>query len=306
MSKKIIFMGTPEFSVPTLEALYKSSYNIECVYSQPPKKSSRGQKVNSSPIQTASERLGIKVRNPLNLNSNEEYEYFKSLKPYLVIVVAYGKIIPKKYLNLSEKGFLNIHASLLPRWRGPAPIQRSIMNRDRTTGISFMKIEEGLDEGPFCRQIEVNIDEQTTSGQLTEKLSILGSENIIKCLDEISKDQLEFINQDHSKATYSKKITKKESKINWQMPANDIIAKINGLNPTPCAWFNLDNVRCKVWKAAISNLSGREGEIMDDDLTIACKEKSIKVLEIQREGKKKMTAKNFLSGIKIKKGKIII
>ena len=299
-------MGTPEFSVPTLEALYKSNYNIECVYSQPPKKSSRGQKVNSSAILTAFERLGIKVRNPLNLNSNEEYEYFKSLKPYLVIVVAYGKIIPKKYLNLSKKGFLNIHASLLPRWRGPAPIQRSIMNRDRTTGISFMKIEEGLDEGPFCKQIEVNIDEQTTSGQLTEKLSILGSENIIKCLDEISKDQLEFINQDHSKATYSKKITKKESKINWQMPANDIIAKINGLNPSPCAWFNLDDVRCKVWKAVISNLSGREGEIMDDNLTIACKEKSIKVLEIQREGKKKMTTKNFLSGIKIKKGKIII
>ena len=306
MSKKIVFMGTPKFSVPTLEALYKSSYNIECVYSQPPKKSLRGQKVNSSPVQAASEKLGIKVRNPIDLNSNEEFEYFKALKPYLVIVVAYGKIIPKKYFNLSEKGFLNIHASLLPRWRGPAPIQRSIMNRDKTTGISFMKIEEGLDEGPFCKQIKVNINEQTTSGQLTEKLSILGSENIVKCLDEISKDQVKFLNQDHSKATYAKKITKKESKINWQMSANDIIAKINGLNPSPCAWFNINDVRCKVWKASISNLSGREGEIMDDNLTIACKQQSIKILEIQREGKKKMATRDFLSGIKIKKGKVII
>ena len=299
-------MGTPKFSVPTLEALYKSSYNIECVYSQPPKKSLRGQKVNSSPVQAASEKFGIKVRNPIDLNSNEEFEYFKALKPYLVIVVAYGKIIPKKYFNLSEKGFLNIHASLLPRWRGPAPIQRSIMNRDKTTGISFMKIEEGLDEGPFCKQIKVNINEQTTSGQLTEKLSILGSENIVKCLDEISKDQAKFLNQDHSKATYAKKITKKESKINWQMSANDIIAKINGLNPSPCAWFNINDVRCKVWKASISNLSGREGEIMDDNLTIACKQQSIKILEIQREGKKKMATRDFLSGIKIKKGKVII
>jgi methionyl-tRNA formyltransferase len=306
MSKKIVFMGTPEFSVPTLEVLHKSSYKIECAYSQPPKKSLRGQKINSSPVQITSERLGIKVRNPLDLNSNEEYEYFKSLKPHLVIVVAYGKIIPKKYLSLSEKGFLNIHASLLPKWRGAAPIQRSIMNRDRTTGISFMKIEEDLDEGPFCKQIEVNIEEQTTTGQLTKKLSILGSKNIIDCVDDISKDKVKFITQDHSKATYSKKITKEESKINWKKPANEIIAKINGLNPSPGAWFNLDGVRCKVWKAATSNLTGREGEIIGDDLIIACKEQSIKVLEIQREGKKKMKISDFLSGTKIKKGTILI
>tara|TARA_B100000780_G_scaffold278792_1_gene253715 strand:+ start:2505 stop:3425 length:921 start_codon:yes stop_codon:yes gene_type:complete len=305
MSKKIVFMGTPTFSVPTLEALHESKYRVECVYTQPPKKSARGQKVNPSSVQIISKKLGIQVRSPSDLNNNIEYEYFKSLKPNIVIVVAYGKIIPKKYFNLSEKGFLNIHASLLPKWRGAAPIQRSIMNRDKSTGISFMKIEEGLDEGPYCKQIKVKIEEDTTASELTETLSNLGAENILKCIDEIVKNQAKFIDQDNSKATYSKKIIKEEARINWQLPAKNILAKINGLNPSPGAWFELDGSRHKIWKAAISKFSGRIGEVINDGLTVACKEQSIKILEIQKEGKKKLSIDDFLTGTKITKGTII-
>ena len=301
MSKKIVFMGTPEFSVQTLEVLSKSDYKIECVYTQPAKKSLRGQKVKPSPIQLASERLNLNIRSPINLDE-KEYKYFKSIKPYIVVVVAYGKIIPKNFLKLPEKGFLNIHASLLPKWRGAAPIQRSIMNRDTETGISFMKIEEGLDEGPYLKQIKIAIDDQTTSKILSEKLSKLGAENILSCLKLIEKGESKFVKQNSLNASYARKISKKESKINWEESAKDILSKINGLNPSPGAWFEHERSRYKIWKAVISDLSGRAGEIIDDKLTIACKEKSLKIIEIQKEGKNKMLTKDFLLGFKINKG----
>ena len=182
MSKKIVFMGTPEFSVPTLEILANSKYKLECVYTQPAQKSSRGQKLKITPVQSTAEKLNLKIKTPKSLNDKSEIEYFKSLNSYIVVVVAYGQIIPKNYLNLAEKGFINIHASLLPKWRGAAPIQRSIMNQDRETGISFMRIEEGLDTGPYFKQIKVNIDQETNSGNLSNILANLGAENILECL----------------------------------------------------------------------------------------------------------------------------
>ena len=294
-------MGTPEFSVETLRVLKKSQFDLKCVYTQPPKKSSRGQKINPSPVQTVSEKLGIKVRSPNTLNNNEEYEYLKSLKPYIVIVVAYGKIIPKFFLNLPEKGFLNIHASLLPKWRGAAPIQRSIMNQDETTGISFMKIEEGLDEGPFMKQIKVKIDNTTTSEILSKKLSNLGAENILNCIKLIEKGEAKFTKQINEKAIYAKKISKLEAKIDWDQSAEIIVSKINALNPTPGAWFELNGSRHKIWKSEISMLSGDPGKIVDERLVIGCGKKSIKILEIQKEGKKKLSIKNFLIGSKFTK-----
>lgn len=294
-------MGTPEFSVETLRVLKKSQFDLKCVYTQPPKKSSRGQKINPSPVQTVSEKLGIKVRSPNTLNNNEEYEYLKSLKPYIVIVVAYGKIIPKFFLNLPEKGFLNIHASLLPKWRGAAPIQRSIMNQDETTGISFMKIEEGLDEGPFMKQIKVKIDNTTTSEILSKKLSNLGAENILNCIKLIEKGEAKFTKQINEKAIYAKKISKLEAKIDWDQSAEIIVSKINALNPTPGAWFELNGSRHKIWKSEISMLSGDPGKILDESLVIGCGKKSIKILEIQKEGKKKLSIKNFLIGSKFTK-----
>ena len=301
MQKKIVFMGTPEFSVQTLEVLFKSNYKVECVYTQPPKKSFRGQKVKASPIEIIAKKFNLNIRNPIKLD-NKDYKYLKSIKPFIVIVVAYGQIIPKNFLELSEMGFLNIHASLLPKWRGAAPIQRSIMNQDEETGISFMKIEEGLDEGPYLKQIKIKIDNQTTSKVLSEKLSKIGAENILECLSLIENGEAKFIKQDPSKATYAKKINKKESKINWEDSAKNILSKINGLNPSPGAWFEYGGLRYKVWKAVISDQSGKAGEIIDEKLTIACKEKSLRIIEIQKEGKNKMLTKDFLLGIKISLG----
>ena len=302
MSKKIVFMGTPEFSVQTLKLLVGSEHEVVCVYSQPPKKSFRGQKINLSPVHNEASKLKLNIRTPNDLNTEEEYKYFKSLNPYLVIVVAYGKIIPKKYLNLSQKGFLNIHASLLPKWRGAAPIQRSIMNSDIETGISIMKIEEKLDTGPYMIQAKIKIDEQTTTKILSGKLSKLGAEQILRCISLIEENKAKFINQDHEKATYAKKIEKSEAKINWNDTAKNILLKINSLNPSPGAWFLFKGSRYKIWKASISNLNGSFGEIINEDLTIACSKNSIKVLEIQKEGKKSLSISKFLIGNKFKKG----
>jgi len=305
MTKKIVFMGTPQFSVQTLEVLTKSKYKIECVYTQPPKKSSRGQKINPSAIQLTAEKLGLNIRTPDNLDNDVEYKYLKSVDAYLIIVVAYGKIIPKNFLNLPKKGFINIHASLLPKWRGAAPIQRSIINQDHESGISIMKINEKLDAGPFMKQVKVKIDNQTTSKSLSDKLSKLGAENIIEAINLIEQNKANFLEQNHVEATYAKKIKKEESKIDWTQAAKIIISKINGLNPNPGAWFEFESSRYKVWKAEVHDSTGKPGEIIDEKLIIACQDKSIKILEIQKEGKKKLLIKDFLSGKEILKRKII-
>ncbi|MFL2883467.1 MAG: methionyl-tRNA formyltransferase [Pelagibacteraceae bacterium] len=305
MSKKIIFMGTPQFSTRTLKTLFSSKYEVVCVYTQPPKKSSRGQRVRKSPIHELAESLNLKVKTPQNLKSENEVNFFKSLNPFLVVVVAYGNIIPKNYLDIPEKGFINIHASLLPKWRGAAPIQRSIMNNEKESGISMMKIREQLDEGAYFKQLKVKIDQQTTSKSLSDTLSKLGAENIIECLELIENNKANFIEQDHSNATYAKKIDKSESKIKWHDTAQNIISKINGLNPSPGAWFTYDGYRYKIWKASISKLKGKPGEILDEKFIVACENGSINILEIQKEGKNKLSIEKFLTGFEIKKGDIL-
>jgi len=249
MQHKIIFMGTPQFAVPSLEALAQSPYKISCVYTQPPKESNRGQKLNSSPIQKRAEDLNLNVRNPNTLNTEEEFNFFKDLSPDIVIVVAYGQIIPSNFLHIPKKGFINIHASLLPRWRGAAPIQRAIINLDVETGISIMKITKELDTGPVMKKIKINISPLNTSGEISEKLSKIGSENIVTALNDIFNNKAEFTAQENNFATYAKKIKKNESKIDWNDNAKNIISKINGLNPNPCAWFEYKKIRYKIWKA---------------------------------------------------------
>ena len=202
-------MGTPEFAVPSLEALAQSFYKVSYVYTQPPKESNRGQKLNSSPIQKSAENLNLKVRSPNILNTNEELNFFKDLKPDIVIVVAYGQIIPQNFLQIPKKGFINIHASLLPRWRGAAPIQRAIINLDVETGISIMKITKELDTGPVMKKIKIDINPSNTSGEISEKLSKIGSENIITALNDIFNNKAEFIPQENNVATYAKKNKKK-------------------------------------------------------------------------------------------------
>ena len=300
--KKVVFMGTPEFSVPILEAIVKSSNKISCVYTQATNKSNRGQKLNISPVNKCAKNLKLIVRNPKNLNTAEEFEFFKKLNPDIVIVVAYGQLISKKFLDIPKEGFINIHASLLPKWRGAAPIQRSIMNSDNETGISIMRIIEDLDAGPVMKKIKAEINESITADDLSKNLSKISSDSIVEILDNIFNKNFEFVEQKHELATYAKKINKNEAKINWSEGAKKILAKINGLNPNPGAWFEYKETRYKIWRAKITEKSGPPGTILDDNFIICCGDKSLEIIEIQKEGKKKLLLKNFLMGINFKKG----
>ena len=205
MSLKIVFMGTPKFSVPTLEALINNKYAILGIYTQSPKKSKRGQKINVSPVQKFCEKNNLPVRNPEDLNNNEEYNFIKNLSADIAVVVAYGKLIPKNFLNTAKFGFINIHASLLPKWRGAAPIQRAIMNGDTKTGVSIMKIEEKLDRGPVLKIKELDLDQNATYGETEKKLSIIGANLLVESLKNIENDSAKFTDQIHSQATYAKK-----------------------------------------------------------------------------------------------------
>ena len=304
MPKKIVFMGTPMFAVPILKSLYQNGYPVTCVYTQPPQKSHRGQKINKSPIQGISETLNIDYRAPFSLKENkEEYKFFKSIDADLAIVVAYGQIIPKEFLSLTKKGFINIHASILPKWRGAAPIQRAIMNLDKEIGVSIMKIEEKLDTGPVCNNYKLNIDNNLNSLEISEKLSFIAAERILDNIDDILEDNATFKDQDHSKATYAIKIQKSEGLIDWTNNAKNIIGKINGLYPVPGAFFILNGQRYKILRAEISSGIGKPGEVLNDYLEIACGDKqSIKVIKIQREGKRPQIIGEFMLGSRIKKG----
>ena len=298
MLKKIVFMGTPLFAVPILKSLYQNGYSVSVVYTQPPQKSQRGQKINKSPIQGISETLKIECRTPSLLKNNiEEYNYLKELDADIAIVVAYGQIIPKEYLNLVKKGFINIHASLLPKWRGAAPIQRSIMNLEKETGVSIMRIREKLDTGPVCNSYKIKIMDNDNAETVSEKLSALAAEKILDNIDEILEDKIDFKEQDHNEASYAAKIEKTEGQIKWGETAENIIGKINGLYPSPSAFFIYKGERYKILKADLTFNSGETGEVLDNYLEISCgNKKSIKVLEIQRQGKRPQKIGEFMLG----------
>ena len=297
-------MGTPFFAVPILKSLYQNGYPVSVVYTQPPQKSNRGQKTNKSPIQGISETLKIEFRTPNSLKSNKkEYEYLKNLEADIAIVVAYGQIIPKEFLNLTKKGFINIHASLLPKWRGAAPIQRSIMNLEKETGISIMRIEEKLDTGPVCNSYKLEITDMDNAETISEKLSFLASQKIIDNIDDILEDKIEFKEQKHIKATYAPKIEKIEGQIDWNETAESIIGKINGLYRNPGAFFIYKGERYKILKAKLNSGIGVSGDVLNNYLEISCgNKKSIKVMEIQRQGKRPQNVSEFMLGSQIKKG----
>ena len=307
MPKKIVFMGTPMFAVPILKSLYQNGYPISDVYTQPPQKSQRGQQINKSPIQGIAETLNLEYRTPKSLNDNkEELEYFKNIDADLAIVVAYGQIIPKEFLDLTKKGFINIHASILPTWRGAAPIQRSIMNLDKETGITIMKIAEQLDAGPVCNTYKINLENNLNAQDVAEQLSLLAAEKILDNIENILDDKAKFIEQDHKQATYASKIQKLEGKIDWNENALNIIGKINGLYPVPGAFFIFKGERYKILKAEIGNGTGSLGEVVSDYLEVACGNgQSIKIKEIQRQGKKPQNIGEFKLGSQIKKGSLL-
>ena len=294
-------MGTPLFAVPVLKSLYQNGYPVSVVYTQPPKKSFRGMNVRPTPIQNLSETLNLEFRTPLSIKNNkEEYDYIKKLEADVAVVVAYGQILPKEILGLTKKGFINVHASILPKFRGPAPIQRSIMNLDKQTGISIMKIAEKLDTGPICNSYTLNILENENIESLSERLSLLAAEKILDDIDDVLEGKAVFKPQDDLKATYASKILKSEGKINWSESAKNIIGKINGLYPN--SFFIYKGERYKILKAEISSKIGEMGNVLSDSLDIGCKNGSIKVLKIQREGKRPQNINEFVLGSKIIKG----
>ena len=294
-------MGTPEFSVPIFKSIYETNNKILEVYTQPPKKKNRGQKIINSPIHEHSKKLSISVRNPIVFD-DEEINHIENLRPDLVIVVAYGKILPKKLLNLKDILFINVHASLLPKWRGAAPIQRAIMNMDQETGVSIMKIVPELDAGPVLIQSKIKITKETNHQELSGKMSELGAKLILDTLKIIENKKVNFIEQNELNATYAKKIEKTETRLNWNDDADKIIAKINAFCPSPGCWFELNGARIKIIKARQVISKGKPGTILDNKLTIACSKNAIQVIELQKEGKQKITADEFLRGNTIKTG----
>ena len=302
MLKKIIFFSTSYFGVPILRSLYQNGYDISVVYTQPPKKSNR-LKIEKSPIQSLSETLNIECRTPDFLNDNEyEKKFLKELNADIALVVAYGQILSSEILSLTKKGFINIHASLLPQYRGAAPIQRSIMNLEKQTGISIMKVVEKLDAGPICNSYKLDLLKNENAESLSNRLSSLAAEKIADSIDDILSDKAVFKFQENSKATYADKILKSEGRIDWNDTSENIIGKINGLYRNPGAWFMYKGIRYKILRAETSNNNGMPGNVLSDNLEIACLERSIKIIEIQREGKRPQKINEFMLGSQIKKG----
>ena len=305
MALKIIFMGTPNFAVPILKAIHDSDHKILEVYTQPATKSGRGQKLNHSDIFHCAEQLNLNVRSPDTLETSEEINHFKTLKPDLVVVVAYGKILPFKLLNIDKLLFINVHASLLPKWRGAAPIQRAIMNMDSETGISIMKIIPKLDAGPVMLQEKIKISQEMSYEDLSNKLSEIGAKLILESIKLIENNKVNFIEQKESEVSYAKKIRKTESRIDWNKSAKKIIAKINAFHPNPGCWFKLFESRIKIIRAIEVEKTGEAGTILDDKMTIACAKNAVQILELKKEGKKQMLIDEYLKGNEIKIGQKI-
>tara|TARA_Y100000590_G_scaffold466078_1_gene640300 strand:+ start:925 stop:1851 length:927 start_codon:yes stop_codon:yes gene_type:complete len=302
MNNKIVFMGTPNISAKILKSLYQNGYEIELVYTQPPVASHRGQKINKSPVHVISEILNLPVRTPVSIDNQDEKNFLKKKNVSLGIVVAYGQILKKNFLDIAKYGWINIHYSLLPKYRGAAPIQRAIMNRESTTGISIMRMNEKLDSGPICNQYPINILYNENSEELGNRLSELASEKIMQNIDDILEGKAIFKEQDHDKSTYAKKIEKNECRISWQDNAETVIGKINGLNPNPGTWFMHKGERYKILSAEISKANGKAGLVLSENLEVACGKNAIRILEIQKQGKKAQKSKEFLLGSSIKKG----
>nr|WP_137676234.1 methionyl-tRNA formyltransferase [Parerythrobacter lutipelagi] len=296
---RIIFMGTPEFAVPTLRALHEAAHEIVAVYTQPPRPAGRGKKLQPSPVQREAEILGIEVRSPKSLKSAEEQAAFAALDADVAVVAAYGLILPQAILDAPTHGCLNVHASILPRWRGAAPIHRAIQLGDPVTGVTIMQMEAGLDTGPMLATVRTPIEDKTT-GELTEELAELGAQLMVGSLRELKNHRP--IAQDDELATYAPKIDKAEARIDWSKPSEEVVRHIHALAPFPGAWCEIDGDRIKLLRAETVDESGAPGEVLDDRLTIACGKGAVRPVRLQRAGKPVMEREEFLRGNPVAKG----
>ncbi len=296
MSLRLAFMGSPAFALPALQALIEAGHEIACVYSQPPRPAGRGKQERLTPVAAFAAARGIEVRTPKSLKTAEAQAAFAALNLDAAIVVAYGLILPKPILDAPRLGAFNLHASLLPRWRGAAPIQRAIMAGDRVTGVQVMRMEEGLDTGPVLASAETPIQADDTAATLHDRLAALGAPLLTRTLALIERGHAIETPQPAEGVTYARKLTPLEARIDWTRPAREIDRQIRGLSPA--AWFEMDGVRVKALQSRLGRGAGAPGEILDDDLLIACGEGAVRLLVVQREGRSPLAAQAFLRGQK--------
>ena len=307
MALRIIFMGTPEFSVPTLRALKEAGHDIAAVYSQPPRPGGRrGLDLQKSPVHQAAELLGIPVFTPLNFKDEAERAHFRSLNADVAVVVAYGLLLPEAILNGTRLGCYNGHASLLPRWRGAAPIQRAIMAGDRKTGMMVMKMEKGLDTGPVALTCEVEIGENATAGELHDRLMLVGARAMVEAMSKLEVDDLPLTPQPEEGVLYAAKIDKNETRIDFSRPAAEVHNHIRGLSPFPGAWMEVEvngrPERIKVLASELSEGEGAPGAILDDRLAVACGSGAVRLVRLQKAGGKPLDAPDFLRGTPLAAG----
>ncbi|ESZ50674.1 methionyl-tRNA formyltransferase [Mesorhizobium sp. RSR565B] len=312
MPLRVIFMGTPEFSVPVLRAIAEAGHEIAAVYTQPPRAAGRrGLELKPSPVQREAERLGIEVRTPLSLKGEAEQAAFHALRADVAVVVAYGLLLPKGILEAPRLGCLNGHASLLPRWRGAAPIQRAIMAGDVETGMMVMRMEEGLDTGPVALVEKCAIEPDMTAGDLHDRLMNIAATLMVEALSRLETNTLASTLQAADRVTYARKIDKSETRVDWTRPAAEVHNHIRGLSPFPGAWCEADIggrterlklLRSTLSEGTLSESMGESGGILDDRLTVACGSGAVRLVEVQRAGGKPAAAQEFLRGAKIEKG----
>ncbi len=310
MPLRVVFMGTPDFSVPTLRALAEAGHEIAAVYTQPPRAGGRrGLELTPSPVQREAERLGVPVRAPLSLKDEAEQQAFRALGADAAVVVAYGLILPRPVLQTPRLGCLNGHASLLPRWRGAAPIQRAIMAGDAETGMMVMQMDEGLDTGPVALVEKIAIDADMTAGDLHDRLMAMCASLMAEALAGLEAGTLSFVPQPAEGATYAAKIAKSEARVDWSRPAEQVHNLIRGLSPFPGAWCEAPvsgrTERLKLLRSTLAEGAGAPGGLLDDRLTVACGKGAVRLVEVQRAGARPAAAQDFLRGAKIEKGTML-
>jgi methionyl-tRNA formyltransferase len=298
---RIVFMGSPEFAVPSLKALVEAGHEVLAVYAQPPRPAGRGKAERKTAVHERAEQLGIEVRTPKTLRDPVEQERFRALDADYAVVAAYGLILPKPILDAPKYGCINVHASLLPRWRGAAPIQRAILAGDETSGVTIMKMDEGLDTGPILLKRELNLNRKN-AGQVTDELAELGAVALLEWLDHPTPPQP----QPDEGATYASKVDKFEARIDWSKSADEIDRQVLAFNPVPGAWFEAGGDRIKLLAAEVVETSGRPGEVLDDQLTIATSSGALRPLQIQRAGRAPMTPIELLRGFALPKGTVLL
>ncbi len=309
MALRVVFMGTPDFSVPTLAEIVGQGHEVAAVYARAPAPAGRGMELRKSPVHVAAERFGIEVRTPKNFRDPADVEALAELAPDLIVVVAYGVILPQSVLDIPSLGCVNVHASLLPRWRGAAPIQRAIMAGDAETGVAIMKMEAGLDTGPVGLVEKVAITSEMTAGELHDRLSRAGADALGRALAALSRGTLAFTPQHEEGVTYAKKIANDEARIDWTQSAQAVHDHVRGLSPFPGAFCMIDGAkgpeRIKVLRTTRSDEQGAPGIALDDRLLIACGDGAVRLLEVQRAGSKPMKSDDLLRGFAVAKGTVV-